>query len=93
MAVEWLDPKANLETMSRAFDEVASMGGADLVVFPELVYQGYVKPSTDDDYKDFALAYRGAPRRYPAPSPARWARWPRRNGCYVVAAWPRPTPP
>ena len=88
MAVDWLDPicgEANLERMSRAFDEVASMGGADLVVFPELVNQGYVKPSTDDDYKDFALAYRRCAEKIPGPFTGALGEMAKANDCYVVA--------
>ena len=85
MAVDWLDPKANLDRMARAFDEIASRGGADLVVFPELINQGYVKPSTDDDYKDFALAYRRCAELIPGPFTGAVGEMAKAHDCYVVA--------
>ena len=71
--------------MARAFDEIASRGGADLVVFPELINQGYVKPSTDDDYNEFALAYRRCAELVPGPFTGAVGEMAKAHDCYVVA--------
>ena len=92
MAVDWLDPKANLDRMQRAFDEIASRGGADLVVFPELINQGYVKPSTDDDYNEFALAYRRCAELVPGPFTGAVGEMAKAHDCYVVAGMGRGPP-
>lgn len=87
--VKMLDTEANLERMAKALEEVASRGGADLVVFPELASQGYVVhgagPRGDPKQKAFIVDY----RREASPVPGRFSdglgEIARKHNCYIIS--------
>lgn len=84
MGVTRLDPRANLSRIEQALEEVASKGGAELVVFPELVNIGYIKGKEDADFASFAVEYVRKAEKVPGPFTIGVGDLARRYGCYIV---------
>lgn len=87
IAPTWLDTQANLQKMAKVLEEVASGGGCDLMVFPELASQGYVKAPGAPDYQSFSAAYRRVATRVPGLFTDGLGELARKHGCYIISGF------
>lgn len=85
MEVKWLDVQANLAKMRASVEKVATEGGADLVVFPELASSGYIKGKENKDFLSFSKAYLATAEPIPGPFTDTLGEIAQKHGCYIVA--------
>ena len=78
--VEWLNPRANVDRLVAEITDIASAGPVDLIVFPELIVQGYV---TERD-PEFGSRYARVAEPVPGPATAALGRAAQQANAYVV---------
>jgi predicted amidohydrolase len=78
--VAWLDPRANVDQLVADIERIASGGPVDLIVFPELIVQGYI---TGRD-PEFGRRYARLAEPVPGPTTVALGKAAKRAGAYVV---------
>lgn len=86
--VEWLDTQANVGQMVEDIAAIAAEGPSDLIVFPELIVQGYV---TGRD-PDFGQRYASVAEPVPGPAIEAIGRAAKRANSYVLFGMARAHP-
>lgn len=79
----WLDVEANAESMAKIADAEAA-AGTDLVVFPELVNTGYIRPCPPSEDPAFASRFFAAAESVPGLTTERLGEVARRTGIHIV---------
>jgi len=86
--VEWLNPRANVDKLVADIGDIASAGPIDLIVFPELIVQGYI---TERD-PDFGQRYARLAETVPGPATQALGKAAKRANAYVVFGMARAHP-